>query len=72
METETYATFAQGDWVQATMSAHGLTEGQFYIIHRATYGENPWENRYVVADLDGYLVMKPIRNGHLVLKAAHA
>lgn len=68
---ETYATFAKGDWVQATMTAHGMTEGQMYIVHRATYSENPWENRYVLADLDGSLIMKPIRNGHILLKAGH-
>ena len=71
MNTETYATFTKGEIVVANMDTRNLMAGTQYKVVGVIAGENPWQNRYVLIDLENHIA-GVVRNGHIVLRAVSA
>ena len=71
MNTETYATFTKGEIVVANMDTRNLTAGAQYKVVGVIARENPWENRYVLTDMENHIA-GVVRNGHIVLSAVNA
>ena len=70
MLTETYATFAKGDKVRATMNTLSLCAGQEYTVFKAfKINREPWEYDYYVSNARGELFY--VKNGHIGLEGVN-
>jgi hypothetical protein len=73
METATYATyatFAKGETVRATMNTTYLKAGETYTVFRFSNHDEVTARVYWVADNTGSLWS--VRNGHITLEAVSA
>ena len=70
METTTFATFAKGEMVRATMDTTYLKAGETYTVFRVSNHEEVSARVYWVADNTGSLWS--VRNGHITLEAVNA